>query len=109
MPSSLLDPVTTTPAPAAAPAAPCRPGLRALPEVRWAAAATALFAAGLAAHFGPGPGWLAWALFLACYAAGGWEPGRAGLRPPREKSRGTRPGGTRRGCAGCAARSPGSC
>jgi heavy metal translocating P-type ATPase len=57
-----------------------RPGLRTLPEVRWAAAATALFAAGLAAHFGRGPGWLAWALFLACYAAGGWEPARAGLR-----------------------------
>ena len=56
MPAMLLDPVTTAPAPAAPPAAPRRPGLRALPEVRWAAAATALFAAGLAAHFGPAPG-----------------------------------------------------
>ena len=80
--SRLLDPVTTTPAPAV----PRRAGLRALPEVRWAAAATALFAAGLAAHFGRGPGWLAWALFLACYAAGGWEPGRAGVRALRART-----------------------
>ena len=28
---------------------------------------------------------LAWALFLACYAAGGWEPGRAGLRALRAR------------------------
>ena len=86
MPARLLEPVTTAPAPAAVPAAPRRPGLQALPEVRWAAAATALFAAGLAAHFGQGPGWLAWALFLACYAAGGWEPGRAGLRALRTRT-----------------------
>ena len=86
MPARLLDPVTTTPAPGAAPAAPRRPGLQALPEVRWAALATVLFAAGLAAHFGHGPGWLAWALFLACSAAGGWEPGRAGVRALRQRT-----------------------
>ncbi len=56
-----------------------------LPEVRWAAAATALFAAGLAARLVHGPGWLAWVLFLACYAAGGWGPGLAGLRALRER------------------------
>ncbi len=56
-----------------------------LPEVRWAAAATALFAAGLAARLAHGPAWLAWTLFLACYAAGGWEPGLAGLRALRER------------------------
>jgi heavy metal translocating P-type ATPase len=54
--------------------------------VRWAAAATALFAAGLIAHFTSGPGWLAWVSFLACYAAGGWEPGLAGLRALRDKT-----------------------
>lgn len=59
------------------------PGAWSLPEVRWAAAATALFAAGLAARLSGGPAWLAWALFLACYAAGGWEPGLAGLRALR--------------------------
>jgi heavy metal translocating P-type ATPase len=86
VPATLLDPVTTAPVPGAAPAAPRRPGPWSLPEVRWAAVATALFAAGLAAHFGQGPGWLAWVLFLACYAAGGWEPGRAGLRALRQKA-----------------------
>jgi cation-transporting P-type ATPase J len=58
---------------------------RSLPQVRWATAATALFAIGLAARLVPGPGWLAWAFFLACYAAGGWEPGLAGLRALRAK------------------------
>ena len=48
--------------------------------MRWAATATALFAAGLASHFAGGPGWLSWTLFLACYVTGGWEPGWAGLR-----------------------------
>jgi heavy metal translocating P-type ATPase len=73
---------------AAAPAAPAAPrrGLRSLPEVRWAALATALFAAGLAAHFAHAPGAVAWAFFLACYAAGGWEPGLAGLRALRQKT-----------------------
>ena len=60
-------------------------GAWSLPEVRWAAAATVLFAAGLAAHLAPGPAWLAWTFFLACYAAGGWEPGRAGLRALRDR------------------------
>jgi len=85
VPARLLEPVTAAPAPGTALAAPRRPGLWSLPEVRWAAAATVLFAAGLAAHFGPGPGWLAWALLLACYAAGGWEPGLAGLRALRQR------------------------
>jgi heavy metal translocating P-type ATPase len=73
---------------AAAPAAPAvrRPGLRSLPEVRWAALATVLFAAGLAARFAHAPGPVAWAFFLACYAAGGWEPGLAGLRALRART-----------------------
>jgi cation-transporting P-type ATPase J len=86
VPARLLEPVTTAPEPAAAPVPPGRAGLWSLPEVRWAAVATVLFAAGLAAHFGPGPAWLAWALFLAGYAAGGWEPGRAGLLALRRRS-----------------------
>ena len=57
----------------------------ALPEVRWAAAATVLFGAGLAAHFAHAPAWLAWTFFLSCYAAGGWEPGLAGLRALRDR------------------------
>ncbi|MDH6282938.1 heavy metal translocating P-type ATPase [Prescottella agglutinans] len=58
----------------------------ALPEVRWAAAATALFALGLLAQFGGGPAWLWWALYLACYVTGGWEPALAGVQALREKT-----------------------
>ena len=61
-------------------------GLRSLPEVRWAALATVLFAVGLIAHFAHAPSAVAWTFFLACYAAGGWEPGLAGLQALREKT-----------------------
>jgi heavy metal translocating P-type ATPase len=33
-----------------------------------------------------GPVWLSWTLFLACYAAGGWEPGWAGLQALKDKT-----------------------
>lgn len=58
----------------------------ALPEVRWAAASTVLFALGVSAQFGGAPTWLWWALYLACYVTGGWEPALAGIRALREKS-----------------------
>jgi heavy metal translocating P-type ATPase len=58
----------------------------ALPEVRWASAATVLFVLGLAAQFGGAPAWLWWALYLACYVTGGWEPALAGLKALRENS-----------------------
>jgi heavy metal translocating P-type ATPase len=60
--------------------------LFALPEMRWAAVSLALFLAGLAVQLPGGPAWLWWTLYLACYAAGGWEPGRAGLRALRDKT-----------------------
>jgi heavy metal translocating P-type ATPase len=66
-------------------ARPARGELFRLPEVRWAALATGLFALGLVAHFAAAPSWLAWTFFLTCYAAGGWEPGLAGLRALRER------------------------
>jgi heavy metal translocating P-type ATPase len=56
-----------------------------LPEVRWATAATVLFLAGLAVDLADGPQWLSWTLVLACYLAGGWEPGWAGLQELRNK------------------------
>ena len=65
---------------------PHRSRVWALPEVRWAAAATALFVLGLVSWFAAGPVWLSWTLFLACYATGGWEPGRAGLQALRDKT-----------------------
>lgn len=64
----------------------CRRWLFALPEMRWAAVALALFVLGLAGQVLGGPVWLWWALYLACYAAGGWEPGLAGLRALRDKT-----------------------
>lgn len=57
-----------------------------LPETRWAATAVVLFAAGVATQLTGGPAWSWWALYLACYATGGWEPGLAGLRALREKT-----------------------
>ncbi|WP_424186278.1 heavy metal translocating P-type ATPase [Actinokineospora sp. G85] len=57
-----------------------------LPEVRWAVIAMGLFAGGIAAQLAGAPPALWWALYLACYAAGGWEPGLSGLRALTERS-----------------------
>ncbi|UQE74020.1 heavy metal translocating P-type ATPase [Gordonia sp. PP30] len=57
-----------------------------LAEVRWASAALALFLLGLAAQLAGAPSWSWWTLYLACYAAGGWEPALAGLQALREKT-----------------------
>ncbi|WP_280436527.1 heavy metal translocating P-type ATPase [Nocardia carnea] len=79
---------TVTPSrPAATLRAPLRrTGVFALPEARWAGAALTLFLLGLVAQGLGAPVWLWWALYLACYATGGWEPGLAGLRALREKT-----------------------
>ncbi len=58
-------------------------GLWTVPELRWATAATALFAIGAVLQVSGAPAWSWWALYLACYASGGWEPGLAGLRAAR--------------------------
>ncbi|CAL9501988.1 putative cobalt_nickel-exporting P-type ATPase [Actinosynnema sp. ALI-1.44] len=65
---------------------PARAGVWDLAEVRWAGAATALFALGLGAWWADAPAWLWWSLLLACCAAGGWEPALAGVRALRERS-----------------------
>ncbi|MFI6510440.1 heavy metal translocating P-type ATPase [Streptosporangium sp. NPDC050855] len=67
-------------------AASWRSDIWSLPEVRWAVAATALFAAGGLCQLAGTPPWLWWGLYLACYAAGGWEPGLAGVRALRERT-----------------------
>ncbi|MFD5180635.1 heavy metal translocating P-type ATPase [Nocardia sp. NPDC058379] len=54
--------------------------------MRWAAAAIALFALGLTAKLTGGPAWLWWALLLACYLVGGWEPGLEGLKALRDRT-----------------------
>jgi hypothetical protein len=75
-------PVTAPVAPAAA--RPRRTLVHAVPEVRWAAAATVLFLVALPLRLAGLAAW-AWApLFALAYAAGGWEPGWAGLKALRD-------------------------
>jgi cation-transporting P-type ATPase J len=77
MPATLTAPPTTI----SAPATRTRwRGVAGLVEVRWAAVATLLFAVGGVAQLAGAPAGVWWACYLACYAAGGWEPGLAGLR-----------------------------
>ncbi|MEX3107469.1 MULTISPECIES: heavy metal translocating P-type ATPase [unclassified Streptomyces] len=63
-----------------------RTRLLALPEVRWALAATVFFAFALAVDLGGGPGWLYGPLYAVSYVCGGWEPALEGLRALREKT-----------------------
>ncbi|WP_269175978.1 heavy metal translocating P-type ATPase [Modestobacter sp. VKM Ac-2986] len=76
----------TRPAAAETPARRSLPGWTAVPEVRWAAAALAFFLAGGLVQLLGGPTPLAWALYLGCYAAGGWEPAWAGLTALRART-----------------------
>ncbi|MCZ0727753.1 heavy metal translocating P-type ATPase [Mycolicibacterium iranicum] len=57
-----------------------------LPEVRFALAALGLFALGGLAQVTGQPAWLFWGLYLACYIAGGWGPGLAGVKALRARS-----------------------
>ncbi|MGR6919760.1 heavy metal translocating P-type ATPase [[Actinomadura] parvosata] len=63
-----------------------RAGMWSLPEVRWDTAATLLFAAGGICQLAGAPPWLWWGLYLACYAAGGWEPALSGLKALRDRT-----------------------
>ncbi|MFE7440381.1 heavy metal translocating P-type ATPase [Streptomyces chartreusis] len=84
---------TLTP-PAAGPAASVRAGavprrrtrLLALPEVRWAAAATALFLLALPLQLAGAPAWIWGALYALSYATGGWEPGWEGLKALKDRA-----------------------
>ncbi|MFF6791418.1 heavy metal translocating P-type ATPase [Streptomyces filamentosus] len=76
-----------SPAPSAPPAPPRRrTRLLALPEVRWALVALGLFLLALPPYLLGGPAWLWGVLFAGAYAAGGWEPGREGLKALRERT-----------------------
>ncbi|MEU1132902.1 heavy metal translocating P-type ATPase, partial [Streptomyces sp. NPDC005900] len=77
------------PTPAPSPAVPARARrtrLLALPEVRWAALATAAFLLAFPLDLAGAPAWAWGPLYAVCYAAGGWEPGLEGLRALRERS-----------------------
>ncbi|AUY52334.1 heavy metal translocating P-type ATPase [Streptomyces sp. CB01881] len=79
--------LTRPPAPtAAATPQPRRTRVLALPEARWAAAATAAFLAALVVQLVGGPGWMSGALYAVAYLAGGWEPAWAGLQALRERT-----------------------
>ena len=57
-----------------------------LPEVRWAAVATSLFAVGLLLRQAGAPGWAYVPVLFGCYLAGGWEPAVAGWQALRERT-----------------------
>jgi heavy metal translocating P-type ATPase len=81
--------VSTTPALGAGRGRPVRSrwgGAFTLPEVRWAAVATVLFAVGGVLQLAGTPAWMWWTVYLACYVSGGWEPALAGLRALRARS-----------------------
>ncbi|MEU0390254.1 heavy metal translocating P-type ATPase [Streptomyces chartreusis] len=87
--------MTSTLAPApAGPATSARDGgaprrrtrVFALPEARWAAVATVFFLLALPLQLAGAPAWAWGPLYAVTYAAGGWEPGWAGLQALREKT-----------------------
>ncbi len=57
-----------------------------LPEVRWAALSLGLFLLGLGLQLAGAPTALTWAAYLACCAAGGWEPAAAGWAALRART-----------------------
>ncbi|WP_105970084.1 heavy metal translocating P-type ATPase [Streptomyces geranii] len=84
-------PPSSPPSPAAPPStAPTAPRRRtrvlALPEARWATAATALFLLALPLQLTGAPAWTWGALYALAYATGGWEPGWEGLKALRERT-----------------------
>ncbi|MBA2947634.1 heavy metal translocating P-type ATPase [Streptomyces himalayensis] len=58
----------------------------ALPEARWAAAATVFFLLALPLQLTGAPAWTWGPLYALSYATGGWEPGWAGLQALKEKT-----------------------
>lgn len=87
--------MTSTLAPPSADAAPSarataaprrRTRLLALPEVRWAAAATALFLLALPLQLAGAPAWTWGPLYALAYATGGWEPGWEGLKALKDRT-----------------------
>src|SRR5690242_4873888 len=83
-PSLTLDAPAGTTGDAAAPIRRTR--IFALSEARWAAAALALFLLALPFYLWGLSAWTWGPLFALCYAAGGWEPGLAGLRALRDRT-----------------------
>ncbi|MFF9912628.1 heavy metal translocating P-type ATPase [Streptomyces sp. NPDC013457] len=85
MASPVLDARTAAPADKAPPSSR-RTRVRDVPEVRWAALSALAFLLALPLDLAGAPAWAWGPLYAVCYAAGGWDPGREGLRALREKS-----------------------
>ncbi|GGQ95737.1 metal-transporting ATPase [Streptomyces aurantiogriseus] len=81
---------TTLASPSTAASGPTAPRRRtrllALPEARWALAATVAFLLGLGLDVGGAPSWVYGILYAVAYVTGGWEPALEGLRALREKT-----------------------
>ncbi|MFF7308964.1 heavy metal translocating P-type ATPase [Streptomyces sp. NPDC008137] len=58
----------------------------ALPEARWAAAATAFFLLALPLQLTGAPAWAWGPLYAAAYVTGGWEPGWEGLKALKDRT-----------------------
>ncbi|PTH83464.1 cadmium-translocating P-type ATPase [Streptomyces sp. A244] len=58
----------------------------ALPEARWAAAATVFFLLALPLHLTGAPAWTWGPLYALSYVTGGWEPGWEGLKALKERT-----------------------
>lgn len=85
--TATLTPPAADPHSARAAAVPRRrTRLLALPEVRWAAAATALFLLALPLQLGGAPAWIWGPLYALSYATGGWEPGWEGLKALKDRT-----------------------
>jgi heavy metal translocating P-type ATPase len=63
-----------------------RTRLLALPEVRWATAATAFFLLALPLQLTGAPAWTWGPLYALAYVTGGWEPGWEGLKALKDKT-----------------------
>ncbi|MGW0698331.1 heavy metal translocating P-type ATPase [Streptomyces sp. NPDC002867] len=85
-PTTAPAPTARTAAPPAAPPGRPRTRLFALAEVRWAALSAAAFLCALPLDLAGAPAWAWGPLYALCYAAGGWEPGLAGLQALRERT-----------------------
>ncbi|MFG1664574.1 heavy metal translocating P-type ATPase [Streptomyces sp. Y7] len=85
--TATLTPPAADPHSARAAAVPRRrTRLLALPEVRWAVAATALFLLALPLQLGGAPAWIWGPLYALSYATGGWEPGWEGLKALKDRT-----------------------
>ncbi|SEL80871.1 heavy metal translocating P-type ATPase [Streptacidiphilus jiangxiensis] len=84
MSTTLLERPAVAAAPHVAPRRRTR--VLALAEARWALAALVLFAIALPLQLAGVTAWVWGPLYALCYAAGGWEPGWAGLTALRERT-----------------------